>query len=178
MMTFAILGLIAFLGMSLIPIYLLRRTDYSRAREYFVASEPTPGGIIQNSSIAYSLQIATFAQFFSWGARGDFWLAIVCSAMFGAGLYLIYRLRRPMLGFLGQALDRDRSITVPGFIARQHGNDPRVQLFAAALSVLAFAGLITGAAIGVASLVNQVLPGGGHLTSAIPFGLFGMMIHS
>ena len=176
MMTFAILGLIAFLGISLIPIYILRRREYARAREYFVASEPTPGGVVQNSSIAYSLQIAAFAQFFSWGARGDFWLAIVCSATFGAGLYLLYRLRRPMLGFLGQALDRDRSITVPGFIARQHGNDPRVLLFAAALSVIAFAGLITGAAIGVASLVNQVLPGGPNLTFAIACGLLGLMM--
>ena len=176
MMTFAILGLIAFLGISLIPTYILRRSEYARAREYFVASEPTPGGVVQNSSIAYSLQLAAFAQFFSWGARGDFWPAIVCSAMFGAGLYLIYRLRRPMLGFLSQALDRDRSITVPGFIARQHGNDPRVQLFAAALSVLALAGLIAGAAIGVASLVKPILPGGPNLTSAIACGLLGLMM--
>ncbi len=176
MMTFAIPGLIAFLGISLIPVYILRRRDYARAREYFVASEPTPGGVVQNSSIAYALQIAAFAQFFSWGARGDFWPAIVGSAMFGAGLYLIYRLRRPMLGFLSQALDRDRSITVPGFIARQHGNDPRVQLFAAALSVLAFAGLITSAAIGVASLVKPIFPGGPNLTFAIACSLLGLMM--
>jgi hypothetical protein len=176
MMTFAILGLIVFLGISLIPIYILRRREYARARDYFVASEPTPGGVIRNSSIAYSLQIAAFAQFFSWGATGDFWLAIVCSAMFGAALYLIYRLRRPMLGFLNQALDGDRSITVPGFIARQHGNDPRVRLFAAALSVLAFAGLITGAAIGVASLVKPILAAGPGLTFAIACGLLGLMM--
>jgi hypothetical protein len=176
MMTFAIVGLIAFLGIFLIPIYILRRRAYARAREYFVASEPTPGGVVQNSSIAYSLQIAAFAQFFSWGARGDFWPAIVCSAMFGAGLYLIYRLRRPMLGFLSHALDRDRSITVPGFIARQHGNDPRVRLLAAALSVLAFAGLISGAAIGVAALVKPMLPGGPNLTLAIACGLLGLMM--
>jgi hypothetical protein len=174
MTTFAILGLIAFLGISLIPVYILRRRVYARAREYFVASEPAPGGVVQNSSIAYSLQIAAFAQFFSWGARGDFWPAIACSATFAAGLYLIYRLRRPMLGFLSQALDRDRSITVPGFITDHHGNDRRVQLYAAALSVLAFAGLITGAAIGVASLVNQAVPGGLNLTSAIACGLFGL----
>jgi hypothetical protein len=176
MMTFALLGLIAFFGISLIPIYILRRREYPRAREYFVASEHTPPGVVQNSSIAYSLQIATFGQFFSWGASGDFWPAMVCSAMFGAGLYLIYRLRRPVLGFLSQALERDRSITVPGFIAGQHGNDPRVQLFAAALSVLALAGLITGAAIGVASLVKPILPSGPNLTFAIACGLLGLMM--
>jgi hypothetical protein len=36
-----------------------------------------------------------------------------------------------MLAFLSGALGRDRSITVPGFIARQHGDSPRVHLFAA-----------------------------------------------
>ncbi len=176
MMTFALLGLIAFLGMSLIPIYILRRRDYARAREYFVASEHTPPGVVQNSSIAYSLQIATFAQFFSWGGSGDFWPAIVCSAMFGAGLYLMYRLRRPMLGFLSQALDRDRSITVPGFIAGHHGKDPRVQLVAAALSVFAFTGLIAGAAIGVASLMKPMLPVNPIATFAVACGLLGLMM--
>jgi hypothetical protein len=176
MMTFALFGLIAFLGISLIPVYILRRREYPRAREYFVASEHTPAGVVQNSSIAYSLQIATFGQFFSWGARGDFWPAIVSSAMFGAGLYLMYRLRRPMLAFLSQSLDRDRSITVPGFIARQHGNDLRIQLFAAALSVFAFTGLIASAAIGVASLVKPILPGGLNATFPIACGLLGLMM--
>src|SRR5258708_19690258 len=128
MMTFAILGLIAFLGISLSPIHILRRREYARAREYFVASESTPGGVVQNSSIAYSLQIAAFAQFFSWGARGDFWPAIVCSAMFGAGLYLIYRLRRPILGFLSQALDRDPSLPAPAFLSPPHTNTPPLPL--------------------------------------------------
>src|SRR5260370_21290508 len=65
MMTFAILGLIAFLGISLIPIYILRRREYARAREYFVASEPTPAGVVQNSSLAYSIQMTPLPQFFS-----------------------------------------------------------------------------------------------------------------
>ena len=42
MMTFALLGLIAFLGISLVPVYILRRREYARAQEYFVASEHTP----------------------------------------------------------------------------------------------------------------------------------------
>jgi len=176
MIAFALLALIACLGISLIPVYLLRRRQYARAREYFVTSEHTPPGVVQNSSIAYSLQIATFGQFFSWGAKGEFWPAIVFSAMFGAGLYLIYRLRRPMLAFMSHALDRDRSITVPGFIARQHGNDARVQLVAAALSVFAFTGLIASAAIGVASLVMPILPGGLNATFPIACGLLGLMM--
>jgi len=73
MMTFAILGLIAFLGISLIPIYILRRQGVRPgARNISSLPSPLPGGVVQNSSIAYSLQIAAFAQFFSWGARGRF----------------------------------------------------------------------------------------------------------
>ena len=176
MITFALLALITFLGISLIPVYLLRRRKYARAREYFVASEQTPPGVVQNSSIAYSLQIATFGQFFSLGANGDFWPAIVSSAMFGAGLYLMYGLRRPMLAFLSRALRRDRSITVPGFIARQHGDDPRVHLFAASLTVFAFTGLVSSAAIGVASLVKLILPVGLNATFPVAFGLLALMM--
>src|SRR5712671_6722830 len=176
MITFAVLALIAYLGISLIPLYLLRRREYAQAREYFVASEHTPPGVVRNSSIAYSLQVAIFSLFFSWGANGEFWLGIVFSAMFGAGLYLIYRLRRSMLAFISDALDRDRSITVPGFIARQYGNDARLQLVAAVLSVLAFAGLTTSTMIGVASLVEMTLPIGLNAAFAIACGLLGLMM--
>jgi hypothetical protein len=176
MMSFALLALIASLGISCIPLYLLGRGSYARAREYFVASERTPPGVVRNCSIAYSLQIATFGLLFSWGAKGEFWPAIIFSAMFGAGLYLIYRLRLPMRAFMSQALRRDRSVTVPGFIARQHGNDARVQLIAATLSVCAFAGLIASAAIGAASLVRPIMPGDLNSTLPIACGLLGLML--
>jgi hypothetical protein len=176
MITFAILALVACVGISCVPIYLLGRGASARAREYFVASEHTPPGVVRNSSIAYSLQIATFSQFFGWGANGEFWPAMIFSAMFGAGVYLIHRLRLPMRAFMSQALERDRSVTVPGFIARQHGNDARVQLIAATLSVCAFAGLIASAAIGAASLVKPILPGGLDTTFPIACGLLGLML--
>jgi hypothetical protein len=176
MISFALLALLAYLGISCIPIYLLGRGVYAGAREYFVASEHTPPGVVRNSSVAYSLQIATFGQFFSWGAKGEFWPAIMFSSMFGAGLYLMYRLRLPMRAFMSQALDRDGSVTVPGFIARQHGNDTRVQLIAATLSVCAFTGLIASAALGVASLVKPILPGGLNTTFPIACGLLGLML--
>jgi hypothetical protein len=101
---------------------------------------------------------------------------MIFAAMFGAGLYLIHRLRLPMRAFMNQALERDRSVTVPGFIARQHGNDVRVQLIAATLSVCAFAGLIASAAIGAASLVKPILPGGPNTTFPIACGLLGLML--
>jgi hypothetical protein len=81
-----------------------------------------------------------------------------------------------MRAFMSQALERDRSMTVPGFIARQHGNDARVQLIAATLSVCAFAGLIASAALGAASLVKLILPGGPNTTFPIACGLLGLML--
>src|SRR5262245_16606228 len=57
MITFALLALIACVGISCVPIYLLGRGVFARARDYFVASEHTPPGVVRNSSIAYSLQI-------------------------------------------------------------------------------------------------------------------------
>src|SRR6266481_1462456 len=134
------------LAIYLIPIYLLRRKAYARAQNYFVSSELTPPGVIRNSSVAYALKMTTFGPFFVWGASGDFWPAIINSAFFGLGVCLIYILRRPMLEFMESAVGGDRSITVHDFIARQHGNDPRVRLFASCLTVFAIFALVIGEA--------------------------------
>jgi hypothetical protein len=155
------------LGIPVLPLLVLRGRTYLRAREYFVASESTPPGVVQSSSIAYSLQLATFCYLFNLGARGDFWPAIAVSATFGAGLYLIYKLRRPMLAFLGRALAQDKSITIPAFVAGQHGDDPRLRVFAAALTVVAFMGLGSTTALGFASLLSDVFQGGPIATFAI-----------
>ena len=65
------------LALGLIPVFLLRRKAYPRAQDYFVSSDHTPPGVIQNSSIAYALKMAAFGPFFAWGASGDFWPAII-----------------------------------------------------------------------------------------------------
>jgi hypothetical protein len=174
MTSLAVLALIALFGISLIPVYLLRRRKCASAQEYFIASETTPPGVVQNSSIAYSLQLATFSQFFSWGATGDFWPAIVFSSMFGVGLYLMYSLRLRILKFMSDALDCDRSVTIPGFVAQQHGENARVQLFGAALTVLALSGLVSGVAMGIASLVKPILPVGLNATVPAAFGLLAL----
>jgi hypothetical protein len=160
MASIAWLALILLLGLPVLPLSILRRRNYLRAREYFVASESTPPGVVQSSLIGYSLQLATFGYLFNLGARGDFWPPIAFSAMFGAGLYLIYRLRRPILAFLKGRLAQDQSITIPAFVAKQHGDDPRVRFFAAALTVVALIGLASTAALGFASLLNVIFHGG------------------
>ncbi len=93
--------------------------------------------VIQNSTIVYGIGLATVAPLFAWGVGGEFWPAIVYVGFVGLGLSLIYVLRRPLLEFLAGALSHDRSITVHEFIARRHGNDPRVAAVAAALTVFA-----------------------------------------
>jgi hypothetical protein len=159
-------------GICLVPACLLRRQVYARAQDYFVSSQSSPPAVIGNSSIVYALRMAAFGPFFAWGAGGDIWPAIISAAFFGCGLSLIYILRRPMLEFLNGALGHDRSITVHAFIARQHGNDPRVRLLAASLTLFAFFGLIVCEAIAVAALLKPLLMGN---TALVYLSVLGML---
>ena len=155
------------LAIYLIPIYLLRRRTYARAQDYFLSSGHTPPGVIRNSSVGYALNMATFGPFFAWGASGDFWPPIIASVFFGVGVCLIYILRRPMLAFMESALAGGRSITVHEFIARQHGNDPRVRLLASGLTIFAILALTIGEALVLAAFLKPVLSG--NAVSTYPF---------
>lgn len=135
---------------------------YARAQDYFISSEHTPIGVIQNSSIASSLWLAMFGPFFAWGASGSFWPSIIGAACFGFGLYLTYLFRHALLEFLHDALVHDRSVTLHRFIAHQYGNDARVRLVGSSLTVAAFAGLAIGEAFALASLLR---PGVGNAIS-------------
>lgn len=146
------------LGIYFLPAFLLRRKTYPRAQDYFVSSDPTPPGVIRNSSIACTLKMGMFGPLVAWGASGDLWPAIVSSVFLGLGLYLLYAVRRPLLEFLGNALSRDRSITINELIARRHGNDVRVRLLASGLTVFAVTGLIVCETIGIATVLKPVLP--------------------
>ena len=163
------------LAIYLIPIYLLRRRTYARAQDYFLSSGHTPPGVIRNSSVAYALKMATFGPFFAWGASGDFWPAIINSAFFGVGVFLIYILRRPMLAFMESALGGGRSITVHEFIARQHGNDPRVRLLASGLTIFAMVALTIGEALVLAAFLRPVLSGNTASTYVFVCGLVALM---
>jgi hypothetical protein len=164
------------LALGLIPVFLLRRKAYPRAQDYFVSSGHTPPGVIQNSSIAYALKMAAFGPFFAWGASGDFWPAIIASAFFGLGSYLLYVLRRPMLEFLGSALSSDRSITISAFIAQRHGNDPRVRLLASGLTAFALTGLVVCETIGVATVLKPVLSGNAGFSYLFIFVVLAFMV--
>jgi len=159
----------------LIPIYLLRRKAYARAQDYFISSEHTPPGVIRNSSVGYALKMATFGPFFVWGASADFWPAIIYSTFFALGVGLIYVVRRPMLAFMQSALHGDRSITVHDFIARQHGNDPRVRLFASCLTVFAIFALVIGEALVVATFLKPILSDNAAATSVFVSGFLVLM---
>jgi hypothetical protein len=170
------LALVLALGICFIPVWLLRRPDHRRAQDYFVSSQYTRPEVIRNSSIAYALRMAAFGPLFACGARGDLWPAIIGSVFFGLGVYLIYILRQPLLEFLDDALSRDRSITVHEFIAQQHGNDPRVRLLAASLTVIALFGLLVGEALGVAAFLKPMLPGSAAAVYLFVFGALLWMV--
>ena len=144
--------------------------------DYSVASQPIPPDVMRNSAVAYPLRIATFGPFFAWGASGDFWPAIVGAACFGLGVYLISALRLPLLAFLNSALSDNGSMTVPAFIAKWHGNDDRVRLLAAGLTLVALTGLITAEAIATATLVRPILHGKRGLVYLLAGGMLVLML--
>jgi hypothetical protein len=168
--------LVVCVAVHLIPVWLLRSKAAIRAQDYFVSSERTPLGVVRNASIAYAVQAATFGTFFAWGASGEFWPAIINAVCFGAGLFLIYVLRRPILEFMGARLMDDGSITVHAFIARHHGNDPRVRLVGAAVTVIALAGVAAGAASSVATLLQPILTAGAGSKYVFASGLLILAI--
>jgi hypothetical protein len=151
------LALVVLVGISLVPVLLLRRKSYPRAQDYFVSSDHTPPGLIRNASIAYALKTAAFGPLLLWGATGDLWPAITSAAFLGLGLALIYVLRRPLLAFFATALRGDTSISINEFVARQHGGDARVRLLAAGLTVLALTGFIVCEIIGVATIAKPMM---------------------
>ncbi|HVE51390.1 MAG TPA: hypothetical protein VNG69_17450 [Casimicrobiaceae bacterium] len=158
-MSFALLvPLLLALGMCFIPVWLLRRINLDQAQDYFVASQNTRPEVVRNASIAYAVRMAAFGPLFAWGASGDLWPAIIASLFFALGIYSIYLLRKPLLVFMDRALSRDQSITVHEFIAQQHGNDSRVRLLTASLTLFALMGLLVGEAVGVAAFVRAALP--------------------
>jgi hypothetical protein len=156
-MSLVLLPLIVALGICLVPIWLLPRQNFKRAQDYFIASQPTPPDVMRNSAVAYPLRIASFGPFFTWGASGDLWPAIMGAACCGLGAYMIYALRRPLLASLDAALCGDASATLPALVAKWHGNDNRVRLLTASLTVIALTGLITAEAFAAASLVQPVM---------------------
>ena len=151
------LALVVFVGISVVPVLLLRRKSYPRAQDYFVSSDHTPPGVIRNSSIAYALKTAAFGPLLLWGATGDLWPAIISAMFLGLGLALIYVLRRPLLAFLATALGGDTSVSINQFVAKQHGDDARVRLLAAGLTVVALAGFIVCEIIGVATIARPMV---------------------
>jgi hypothetical protein len=142
------------LGISFVPVWLVRAAKSARAQDYFIAGKPVPPDVMRNSFVAYFLRIATFAALFAWGASGDFLPAAIVAVCLGLGIYLVSLLREPLLGFLDMALSAGTSATVHAFLAAQHGNEARLRLLAAWLTVVALTGLITAEAFAGAILVR------------------------
>jgi hypothetical protein len=161
------------LAICFVPVWLLPRPRYRRAQDFFVASQfnRTRPQIVRNASIAHSVRLAAVGPLFAWGAMGDLWPAIVASTCLCLGIYLIYMLREPLREFLDDALGRDQSITVHAFVARQHGNDPRVRLLAASLTALALCGLLICEALVVAAVLEMILPASRQMIGLVVIGL-------
>jgi hypothetical protein len=164
------------LGVALVPVWLLRRRSDARPQDRFVSSQPTRPEVVRNASIAYAARMAAFGPLVAWGASGDLWPALVASVFLGLGILLLHRLRLPLLVFLHGALGRDRSITVHDFIARQHGNDPRVRRLAAGLTLCALLGLAVGEALGLAAFLAPLAPGSAAAVCLLALGALALTV--
>jgi hypothetical protein len=157
------MALLIFLALAIVlvlfvtPGLLIRRPAYFGAEKDFASSDHVLPTVIQNSSVAYGVGLATLGPVFAWGASGDFWQAIVYTVFVGSGLSIIYILRRPILEFLADVLRHRRSITVHEFICRQHGDDQRVRAIAALLTMFALAGLVACEMLAVATALKPLL---------------------
>jgi hypothetical protein len=137
-MSFAVfLPLLFWLAIFFVPVWLLRRDSSGHAQDYLVSPRYTAPDAIRNSSIASSLRLAVFGPFFVLGASADFGPAIIGAVCFGLGISLVYVVGRPIFAFLANQMESDRSITVHAFIARQYGDDRRVRVAAAGLTLFA-----------------------------------------
>ena len=175
-MSFLLLPLLIALGICLLPIRLLPGWRGQAAREYFLSSQPTPPDVLRNAFVAHPLRIASFGPFFVWGASGELWPAILGAACLGLGLYLIYFLRGPLLAFMDNGLTTNQSATVSAFLACSHGNDARLRLLTAGLSVIALTGLITAEAFATAILVSAFMPESAHAVYVIAAVMLGLAV--
>src|SRR5262245_52317796 len=155
---------------SFVPVWLLRLRNRKHAQDHFVASHLTRPEVVRNASIAYALRTVAFVPLFVAGATGDFWPAIVGAASFASGILLIYGLRRPLLALVDEALRSDGSVTVHEFIARLHGNDERVRLLTASLTLAALTGLPAGERLVLLVLLEPILPRSSIALYAVIFG--------
>ena len=171
--TIAAIVLVVFVA----PVLLAQRYS-ARAQETFVSSGVVVPKVIQNSTIVYGIGLATVAPLFAWGVGGEFWPAIVYVGFVGLGLFLIYVLRRPWLEFLAGALGQDRSVTVHEFIARRHGNDPRLAAVAAALTVFAIAGFLVCTMLGMAVVLKPLLSDNAGLAELFIAATFVVVVAS
>lgn len=149
------------------PGLLIRRPAYFGAEEDFASSDHVLPSVIRNSSVAYGVGFATLGPVFAWGASGDFWPAIVYTIFIGSGLSIIYILRQPILEFLADVLGHHRSITVHEFICRRHGDDQRVRVVAAILTMFALAGLVVCEMLAMATVLKPLLSDSEVLTDLL-----------
>ena len=172
MLYLALVTAAAVLGAFIAPSVLAYRQSGHRAHVAAPSAGHVAPRVIQNSSIIYRLGLVALAPLLAWGISGDLWPVVAYLVSVGLGLSLFYALRRPILQFLEGALGHDRSITVHEFIARRHGNDPRVRGFAAALTVFATYGLIVCVMIGLAIVLRTVFSGSGGIADLFVAAIF------
>lgn len=158
-----------------VPAILSRLTKPEKITDQFVGAIPVSGQVFTNASVAYAIQMATFGPFFAWGAAGDLLPAMVNSAFFGLGLFLIYVFRRSILDFVSLSAEKSSSLTIHGYLSAAHGNSAAVRIISSTLTIVALWGLVTAEVIGTASIIRVLVGGDQTITYILMFGMLLLM---
>jgi hypothetical protein len=163
------------LALYFVPAVLFRRARYRLSRDYLVSARGASDSVFQNSSLAYAIQLATFGPFFVWGLTGDWIPGVWNSAFYCLGLSLLYAFRRPIAGFLREALAKDQSITIHEFLARSHGDSPWIRVIASGLTIVALWGIVMAEMFGISAALGPLLDIGSEGSFFFTICLFFLM---
>lgn len=166
------LGLVVLaIAASALPLWLLKRSGARSARDWLVAPDRMRAQVARNASVATTMRAAVFVALFAAGASGEVWVVLAMSASLGAGVYLVYLLRHPMLAHLDDALARDGSMSVVAFVGRRIGLDARVRRLAAVLVLVALMAVVLTEAFVLRWCFGQLLPDASSLARALAAGV-------
>ena len=166
------LGLVLLaIAASALPLWLLKRSEAHSARDWLVAPDRMRAQVVRNASVATTMRSAVFVALFAAGASGEVWVVLAMSASLGAGVYLVYLLRRPMLAHLDDALARDGSISAIAFVGRRIGLDVRVRRLAAVLVLVVLMAVVLTEAFVLRWCFEQLLPDASSLARALAAGV-------
>jgi hypothetical protein len=150
-MSLAALALVVVLF--LLPAWIARGRSDSRA------------AVERNAAVARALPVAAAGALFALGANSEVWPALAAASFVGLGAWLAVAVQRSVARFPG-----DAATSLHAFVAARHGGDVRVRRLAAALTLVALAGMLAIEAFAVTAWLGMLHVPAAHVVVAVLVG--------